>query len=347
MSSFSIQNVSIKGISAAVPKCIESNLALENYNQLELQKLIDTIGITERRIATKNQCASDLCIAAAEKLITDLNWKRDDIELLIFVTQTPDYILPGSSSIIQHKLGLNEKCMCLDLNQGCAGYVYGLSVISAMMSAAKLKSALLLVGDTITKSISKSDNSLRPLFSDAGTATLLNLNENATTSYFNTYSEGKNFDSIIIPNGGYRNKYSILDEEQLNVDSNNYLTMKGLDVFNFTLKKVIPNIEQLLEVFEINKDEIDNYIFHQANLLILKSLSKKLDINFGNLPTSLNDFGNTSSASIPLTLLTAMSENNLITNKKLLLCGFGVGLSIGSTLIEFKEVYCPNIIELE
>ena len=159
MPKFSIKNVCLKGISAAVPKHTEENKNLNSYTKEELKKLIDTIGIEKRRIAKEHLSTSDLFLAAAKSLIDTLGWSRDDIEIIVCVTQTPDYVLPGTSSIIHHKLGLSKSCFVLDINQGCAGYIYGMSVISSLISSAKFKKGLLLVGDTITKNISKYDKS--------------------------------------------------------------------------------------------------------------------------------------------------------------------------------------------
>lgn len=351
MAQFTIQHVSLKGVAAAVPSNTVYNAELTTYKPAELNKLIETIGIAKRRIALPHQCASDLCTAAAEKLIDGLGWNKNEIEVLVFVSQTPDYLLPGSSMHIQYKMGLNKSCLAIDINQGCAGYIYGLSVISALMSASKFKKGLLLVGDTITKNISTYDKSLMPLFSDAGTASAFEYHEDATVMSFNTTSEGENFDSIIIPEGGARFPFSETTNDYKYVEGEIkrkgfHLQMKGLDVFNFSLKKVIPNIEELLQFANTDKASIDKFIFHQPNLLILKTLAQKLMIDMHDVPVSLKEYGNTSSASIPLTIVTELAENSRIKNQKNLLCGFGVGLSLGSAIVNFEDVLCPEIIQL-
>lgn len=351
MAQFRIKHVEINGIAAAVPKNIAKNTELNFYRDVELNKLIATIGIHNRRIALPHQCASDLCKAAAEKLIEGLNWNKSEIDLLVFVSQTPDFQLPGSSMQIQHQLGLKKACLAIDINQGCAGYVYGLSVITALMSAGQLKKGLLLVGDTITKNISEFDSSLIPLFSDAGTATALSYNEDAEAIAFNTSSEGEKYDSIIIPEGGSRIPFSTASNDYKYVENGikrkgHHLQMKGLDVFNFSLNKVVPNVEELLNYARLDKGAIDKYVFHQPNLLILKTLAKKLSIPFEKVPVSLKEYGNTSSASVPLTIVTEVAVNNRIINQNILLCGFGVGLSLGSAVLKFKDVYCAEIIEM-
>lgn len=352
MAQFTINDITLKGIAASVPKNTALNSDLSFFSTDELEKLIATLGIKKRRVSLPHQCATDLCIAAAEKLIDKLNWNKDDIDVLVFVSQTPDYQLPGSSLHIQHRLGLSKSCLAIDINQGCAGYVYGLSVISSLMSAAKIKKGLLLVGDTITKIISPFDKSILPLFSDCGTTTALEYDEEAKPILFNISSEGENYDSIIVPAGGGRNPITEDSFEFKKFDGNIerkdfHLKLKGLDVFNFSLKKVVPNIEDLIAFSNNSKEAIDFYVFHQANLLIVNTLGKKLDLPLEKAPISLEEYGNTSSASIPLTLVTNVAKENKIINQNILFAGFGVGLSLGSAIVNFNNVICPDLIELE
>ncbi len=337
MAFFNIQHSSIKGISAAVPKTSVSNFDLKGFEKEELSKLITTIGIENRRVSSPSITASDLCEAAANKLLSDLNWNRADIDVLFFVSQTPDYSLPGTSTHLQERLGLPKTCITFDVNQGCAGYVYGLSLISSFMSASKLKKGLLLVGDTITKLISPSDKSLTPIFSDAGTATAVCYDELATPVYFNISTEGGDYDAIIVKEEGARDT----------TPSAKQLHMKGLEVFNFSLTKVAPNVEELLNKSNYTREEVDYFIFHQANQLILEAISKKLKIEKNKVPSSLKKFGNTSGATIPLTIVNYFEETKTINNLKLLLSGFGVGLSLASAIVDFKNVLISNLIEVE
>jgi 3-oxoacyl-[acyl-carrier-protein] synthase-3 len=350
MAFFSIKQVSIKGISAAVPKQSESNYDLQGYEKEELEKLISTLGIETRRVAT-GHCASDLCMAAADKLIEELGWDKSEIEVLFFVTQTPDHYLPGTSMFIQEKLGLPKSCVTFDINQGCAGYVYGLSLISSFLAASGIKKGLLLVGDTITKLISPFDRSLTPIFSDCGTATALEFNSNSENIDFNISSEGKDFDSIIIPEGGARYPLNEASFEYKEHDGNIqrkgfHLTMKGLNVFNFSIKKVTPNVEELLQKNNLSNADIDYFVFHQANRLILEALSSKLKLDALKVPSSLRNFGNTSGSTIPLTIVSNLRDEKGMVNGRMLLSGFGVGLSLASAIINFKGVVCPQIIEL-
>ena len=182
MSFIKIENISIVGMATAVPTQTSINTN---------EKFITTTGVSEKRISDNKICTSDLCFEAAEKLISDLVIDKNDIEILIFVSQTPDYKLPVTSTILQHKLGLSQSCFCLDIPLGCSGYVYGLSTISSLMNSGKIKKGLLLVGDTISKEVDKDDQSTEPLFGDAGTATLLSYDENANPMLFGLGSDGE------------------------------------------------------------------------------------------------------------------------------------------------------------
>jgi 3-oxoacyl-[acyl-carrier-protein] synthase-3 len=339
MSIFSIANIELKGVSAAVPKISTSNYNLPNDDEDELKKLIETIGIVNRREASANICASDLCISAAEKLINELNWKKEEIQILVFVTQTPDYLIPGTSFHIKERLGLDKNCVVFDLNQGCAGYVYGLAMISAFMNSIQFAKGLLLVGDTITKLIQENDLSLKPIFSDCGTATALCFNKEAKPMHFNLTSNGELFESIIVEKGGAR--------QPIKRDERMLLKMKGLEVFNFSITKVVTNIIELLAQFNLSDKNIDIGVFHQANALILNAIAKKINLELKKVPSSLKEFGNTSGASIPLTMVTQSQYFNQRKNENILLCGFGVGLSIGSVLLFSNDIIFCDLIELE
>ena len=350
MAVFSVPNIQIKGISAAVPKQVEDNKDFELLTENERALFINTVGIRYRRVAPPGLTASDLCQSAAEKLLTELNWNREEVKLLIFITQTPDYIIPNTSSLLQQKLGLSKNCIAFDVNLGCSGYVYGLSIVGSLLQNMPGGKALLLVGDISTTTISMQDKSTAPLFSDAGTATALEFNAGSQI-HFNLQTDGKEFDDIIIPGGAYRNGFN---EKQLTYTeyakgiSRNQLHMKldGIKIFNFGLREVAPNIETLLNERNIEKESVDYFVFHQANLLMLESIRKKLKVATEKVPYSLYDYGNTSSATIPLTMVVNLNEELKSRNLNLLLSGFGVGLSWGSAYIETESIICPQLIEV-
>ena len=325
MANFKLNNVNILGMAAAVPK----NKSI-NTNA----KFVNTTGVSEKRITNTDVCTSDLCFEAAKQLIIDLNVNKQEIEILIFVSQTPDYKLPVTSTIIQHKLGLPQSCLCLDIPLGCSGYPYGLSVISTLIASGKIKKGLLLVGDTISKEIHPEDQSIEPLFGDAGTATLLEYNEEANPIMFDLGSDGEGYEAIIIPGGASRSKTASC-----------YLDLKGIDVFNFGINKVPKVVNEFFDNFNLKKEEIDLFIFHQANKIMNDKIYKKLSIPENKTLSSLYNFGNTSSATIPLTIIT--ESGKVKANTKLFLCGFGVGLSWGSVYLNLKkDLFCSNLIEV-
>ncbi len=346
------EKVSIAGLAAAVPANIAHNAQYEYLSEKERALLIKTTGIEQRRYVAPHQCASDLCLAAAEKLLGDLDWDKSEIQVLIFVSQTPDYITPATAITLQHRLGLPKSCLAFDINLGCSAYVYGLSVISSLMSNGYLKKGLLLVGDTSTVVVSEKDKSTAPIFSDAGSATALQWQTTAPDMYFNLQSDGKGFNAIIIPDGGARHRLSeaSLQYEEISpgICRNRYqMGMNGLKIFNFTMLEVVPNIKTLLEHFQKNISDFDYFVFHQANKLLNERVRKKLKVDAERVPYSLKNFGNTSCATIPLTMVTQLQ--NVLQNQSLslLLSGFGVGLSWGSAIVKTDGIVCSELIVLE
>lgn len=352
MANITLNNIKIKGISACVPEKIENNLSLNQFNIDEIQKLIKMTGIEERRIVSEDVCTSDLCLKAANSLMIELGWKKDEIEVLIFVTQTPDYILPTTSSILQDKLGLPTSCMTLDISSGCSGYVNGLITIGQIMSNGMIKKGLLLVGDTISKICNPLDKSTYPLFGDAGSATAIVYDPTANPIFCNIFSDGSGYKAIKIDDGGYRNKYNDNSLKIQKIDENIERTkvdleLEGMDVFTFGIDKAPSCINSLLNDFNIDKTQIDYYVFHQANKFMNETIRKKLGIKIDNVPYSLKEFGNTSSASIPLTICTQLINMLSGQEKKVILCGFGVGLSWGSILVDLDNIIIPELVIYE
>jgi 3-oxoacyl-[acyl-carrier-protein] synthase III len=349
MAFFTIPNVQIDGIVSCVPKTVQLVKDCECLSEEEAVKLSASTGIYERRIADQTECTSDLCIHAAEDLITNLQWDRSEIEALVFVTQTPDYILPATSPIIQDKLGLNTHCFTLDISLGCSGYVYGLITLANLMAAGNIKKALLLVGDTVTKICSPLDKSTYPLFGDAGTASALSFNPLAPPILANLYSDGKGYKSIIINHGGSRNPFKEQSLATAEVSagimrSPVHLVLEGMDVFSFGISKAPEVVKELFSKFSISVEAIDYFIFHQANMMMNEKIRKKLGIAAEKVPYSLAKFGNTSCATIPHTITTELSFK--MKDARLLLCGFGVGLSWGAVYLQTTEIKHVNWIEL-
>ncbi|MEG2403220.1 MAG: ketoacyl-ACP synthase III [Muribaculaceae bacterium] len=352
MAFLATENVTICGISACVPKNIEENLALPVFaSNDDAVKFITSTGIERRHIADDSICTSDLCYNAAEKLISELKWEKSDIDCLIFVTQTPDYILPATSCILQDRLGLNKECYTLDISLGCSGWVYGMSVITSLMSSGYYKKGLLLAGDVLSKINSRKDKSSYPLFGDAGTATALQYSRDINPFKFHFSTDGSGYKAIIIPDGGIRNKVSDISlinkqEEDGIIRTPLDIILNGMDVFTFGISKAPKSVNSLFEKFGIDRDEVDYYLFHQANKFMNEKIRKKLKLTEEQVPYSLKDFGNTSSATIPLTMVTQL-QKELVTDKlNLVGCGFGVGLSWGSINFSTDKICVPDLIEI-
>jgi len=351
MALFSIHNVGITGIASAVPGIVADNLKLNLLNEDERNAFVKRVGIRRRRIAPPSICASDLCVAAAERLLAETNDKVEEIGALVFVTQTPDFLLPGNSMLAQKRLGLSRSTYLVDLNQGCAGYVYGLATLSGIMCSARIKKGLLLVGDTISKLISAEDKSTLPIFSDAGSATLLEYTTASDPMFFNLGADGEGAVAIHVRDGGFRHPFrkQSLDMQAVGPGIRRapvHLAMQGVDVLQYSFRHLVPNISELLQMAGWDFDQPDYYVFHQANKLLNEGLAKKLGLNFAKVPESLADFGNTSSATIPVTINYRLNQLLPHGSHRLVLSGFGVGFSWGSALMQVDSVVCPEIIEL-
>jgi len=350
MALFSIPHTRIAGISTCVPKNIVANKDYKWISDKERELLIRKTGVAEKRVVTKGMTASDLCYEAGKKLIEDLKWKKEEIELVIFVSQSRDFLLPATACILQDKLGLPKTCLAIDMNLGCSGYVYGLSFMANYIAHCHIKKALMLIGD-VTPLASYRDKTAYPLFGDAGAATALEYDEKAAPMHFNLQSDGSGYKAIIIPDGGMRNYPTKKSFEYKRygkgiIRNKLQIALDGFAIFNFSLREVAPNIHDLLQQNNIPIDDIEYFLFHQANLLINESVRKKLKLAPEKVPYSLNKFGNTSSASIPTTIVSELRQKVTAQKLKMLFCGFGVGLSWGSVYVETENICCPEIIEL-
>lgn len=325
-----IQGIAIKGISATIPQQKQDNKELDWLDGTQKQKFIATTGIRFRRVSA-GETAADLCVHAAEKLIQNLNWAKADIQVLIFISQTPDYLIPGTASQIHHRLSLNSNCIALDVNQGCAGYVYGLSVIGSMMNAMGLKRGLLLVGDTISNYISKENKTIKPIFSDAGTATAIEA-DHGSNMQFAFGVDGNRFKTIHLP--------------KAENDRVSDLEMNGHDVFSYGLKEVTTGLNQLISE-QGGPSQLDYLVMHQANKLLNDAIAKKLGVPAKKAPSSHYAYGNTSSATIPLTIAASLDSDTFATPKKVVLAGFGVGLTWAAVHTICEKIICLPIHEFE
>jgi 3-oxoacyl-[acyl-carrier-protein] synthase-3 len=351
MAKLEFNNIGVKAISACVPKHVRSNNQLEDLlGSTELEKVLKNIGILEMRQVCDSITPSDLCCAAAERLFLDNNLNKDEIDVVLFLSQNGDYKIPATSPSIQHRLGLPTTTACFDITLGCSGYIYALSTAFAYASLPSVKNVLLLVGEAFSQIVSDKDKVNAPLYGDAGTATLISKG-NFGSSVFQLYSDGSGADSIKIPAGGARcptNSETIITKEMEdgNFRSGHQLYMDGLEVFNFTLKVVPKSVKDALAETGDSIDSVDFFVFHQANRFMIDFFVKKLKIPTDKVPISLDTFGNVSSATIPLTLVTRLKNELAYTEKKLLMSGFGAGLSWGTAILEMNSPMVSDLVEL-
>jgi len=350
MAFLDIKRVKIAGLSVCVPKNTEENKDFPLLTKDEAEKLITATGIERRRKANPGICTSDLCFEAANQLIKDLGWNKNDIDCLVFVTQGPDYFLPATSCILQDRLGLNEECYTLDISSGCSGWVYGLSVISSLLSSGAMKKGLLLAGDVSCMNSPK-DKSTYPLFGDAGSVTALEFDPEAKGFQFHLGTDGSGYEAIIIPDGGARNLVNydsfVMKEIAPGIErSRLHTALEGMDVFSFGISKVPETINKTLEHFSIDKEKVDYFVFHQANLFLNEKIRKKLELPKKKVPYSLKNFGNTSSATIPLTMITELKEKLQQEKLNFIGCGFGVGLSWATVDFETENIIVSDLIEI-
>lgn len=351
MALIKIEGIRIAGIASCVPKNIVNNRTEFQgfYDSESLNKAIATTGIEERRIADDKTCTSDLCYKAAEELINNMGISKTEINAVVFVSQTPDYKFPATACLLQDRLSLSKDTLAFDINLGCSGYVYGLFVVSSLLQNHDINKIFLLAGDTLSKTISPKDRTTNLLFGDAGSATIIEKAERADPSYFSLFTDGNGMRAIIQEAGGSRipssyDTLKILEFGDGSFRSLENTTLDGGEVFNFTVREVPRDIRGLLAFSGSKMEEISFFVFHQANKFMLDYLAKKIKISEDKFPISLRKFGNTSSASIPLTIVTEL-ENKTNKSGKFLLSGFGVGLSWGSAITNLDSCYFNPLIE--
>jgi len=347
MAYIQFEGVGITAMSAAVPKRVVKNREYtEVFSAEEANEIVDKTGIEERRFADAETCSSDLCFAAAEKLIADLGWDKSEIEALVFVSQTADYILPATACILQDRLGLSKECYATDCALGCSGWVYGLSQVVSLVANGDIKKALLLCGDAKKRF---EGGRRDPLFGSAGTATAVEFAKGAEGLQFHFGTDGSGFDAIITPAGGSRCPIDDKTFEYEDIEGKKYhrmmTRMKGMDVFSFGISTAPKTVKKLAEHFGFDYLDADYFVFHQANMKMNNMIAKKLKLPEEKVPSCMYEFGNTSSASIPLTIVSQIADKSA--NKKFICCGFGVGLSWGTVAFKTDNIVVSDLVELE
>ena len=349
MSVSTFNNVRIRGIASAVPADVRTVADVARaFGEADATKLTESTGVKQRFVAT-DLCTSDLCEAASRELIAAAGVDPASIDGLIFVTQTPDYQLPATACVVHGRLGLPKSVAALDVNLGCSGYIYGLSVAAAFVASGAMRRVLLLVGDTSSKMASPQDRATATLFGDAGTATLVEHDEFAKPMHFVLGTEGKGAQHLIIPAGGYRRPRSAAtcertEREGGNVRSDEDLYMNGAEIFTFTLREVPGLIAKTLETAGWAADAVDAYVFHQANRFMLQHLAKKMKLPMERVVLALEEYGNTSSASVPLTVNARLRGSLDTKPQRVVFAGFGVGFSWGAMATESDAMILPPVV---
>ena len=320
----------VSQIEFSLPEKSESNRDLLAENpDWDIDKIYEKTGISRRYVSAPGQTAADLCVDAAEKIFQSGTVKRGEIDSLLFCTQSPDYILPTTACIIQDRLGLPKNTAAFDFNLGCSGFVYGLAMTGSMVDSGLSENALLLCGETYTKYIHANDRTCRPIFSDAGTATLIQRSDRPLIGPFELGTDGKGHCDLIIPNSGARSADKVTAKAAS-------LKMDGASVFMFTMSAVPESVNNLLETAGIALESIDLFFFHQASKLVLDNIVKNLALPPAKVIRDMETIGNTVSATIPIALRRAADAGKLTPGQLVMLVGFGVGNSWGACLLRWE-----------
>lgn len=342
----------IKAVFCAIPetvKCIDDEVDMYGGDSKQIERIKKTIGINKRHVVSKNTTAADLCAFSAEQLIKELEINTSDIDAVILVTQTPDYFQPFSAAVIHKKLELSTNCAAFDVNLGCSGYVYGLWLAFMMIESNSCTNVLVLAGDTLSKCVSSRDRAVAPLFGDAGTATLVTKSETSNPTYFSLHTDGEGYEHIIIPAGAFRRPRDESTSKQKLYDDGNTrslenLYMNGAEVFNFSIKVEPSAIKEIFEYSGETEDSIDYIFFHQANKYIISNITRRLNFPLEKVPCeTVGKYGNQSSASIPVTICDTIGEEIVSSSRKVVMSGFGVGLSWATCLTTLQNANCPNV----
>jgi 3-oxoacyl-[acyl-carrier-protein] synthase III len=331
--------VFIKGISYYLPKNVLTNEDLvKEFPEWSAEKVSSKIGIKQRHIAAHDETSVDMAVLAAERLMHEYKIDRTSIDFILLCTQSPDYFLPASACLIQEKLGLGNNIGAIDINQGCSGFIYGLSLAKGLIHAGVANNVLLLTSETYSKYLHPRDKSNRTIFGDAAAATLISSDGFAELTDFCLGTDGRGAKNLIVETGGLRcvnTLETITWDEEGNPVSPDHLFMNGTEIFNFSLDIVPILVKDILQKNNLVQDNIDLFILHQANRYMMEFLRKKMKINPELFYYYIEKVGNTVSSTIPIAIKEAIKDESVSKGKRVLLAGFGVGYSWGATILKF------------
>lgn len=343
MALWEIKNVALRGVTGTVPDHAVKTADFDIFTQEEADIFDKTVGIKNRYIGPDNVCTSDLCYDAAERLIAALGWEKESIDVLVFGSVTGDYKTPPTAGILQHRLGLPMSTFVLDIPMGCCGSMYAINVAGNLLSSGNAKRALLLVGDTALRMGSMKDKSRVPLFGDSGTAMALEYDSSAEDIIIEFNTLGSDYEALITPHGGFR--HPITAESFIEEDFGNGIIrapkdtlINGMDVYSFAISRPPISIKKMMEKYDMTADNVDYFLIHQANKLIVDRIVKKLKLPLEKVPYDLQEFGNLGGASVPM-LMTYNLSKELQDEPLTLLCSsFGLGLTWGTMILKTQKV---------
>ena len=351
---FTFKNKRVSGILTVLPKKavkFEDEMANYNFSPAKSMKLKLAMGYNQHRIAEPGQCSSDFCIHGLQYLFDNKLLKKEDIDALLFVSQSPDYYMPPTSNLIHGHFGLKHDCLCMDINQGCAGFEMGLIQSFMLLEQPAVKKVVLLNADVLSPKVSDQDRNSKPLIGDAASITIVERSEEPCTIYANIKMDGTGAFALNIPAGGFRMpstaETAVKEEDSAgNFRSKDNLVMQGDDVFNFVQREVPPMIEHLFEQSGMARDDVDWYMFHQPNKFMLHKLADKLQIPYEKMPANIvENFGNASGVTVPTCISYNLGDTLVREKKRLCLAGFGVGLTWSSIMMEMGKLDFNRIIE--
>lgn len=314
----------------------------ERYGADQMKRVADLTGIRERRVVTNDECASDLAFKAAEDLIARNSIDRSTIDLVIFATQTPDYLLPTTACILQDRLKLPKTAAAFDINLGCSQYLYSLGVAHGMVAGGTAKRALVMTGDTVSRILNPKDRAVVPLFGDAGTATIVEAREGSGGFLgFDFGTDGSGHKALIWPTSGLRvprTPETAVEQTDKSgsTRSQNDMFMDGQAIYVFTLRTVSETVKRVLAKTQLTTDDIDLFVFHQASKMIVDSAARKLGLPAEKLHMRLSDVGNSGGSTVAIALADALEKGRVKPGMKIVLTAFGVGLSWGSAVLEWS-----------
>lgn len=352
MSALTTNRVKIVGMGACVPSRVEENIDLPIFaSREEAEKVIASTGIERHRRVEPGTTASDLSVKAVERLLADLSWAATDVDCLFYVCTSRDYIAPQTACILQARLGLREDCFVMDLPLGCSGWVYGLSVITAMMQTGQFKKGLLIASETNTCNRSMKDRTVRPLFGDAATVTALEYDAAWTHPMNFVFGvDGDGASAIMTKFGGMRHPTTVESLAETEVEpgvvrKGTDMVVNGMDVFGFAIRRPPASLRELITTFNIDVDKIDYLYLHQANKFIDEKIRKAVKVPAEKVPYCIQDYGNVTSASIPLTMVTQTAEALASKVNHCIACGFGVGLAWASVEFSAGPIVRASLVE--